>query len=58
MSINSLTSHENISEFIDNAINDIYDQEIWERRELLEVCEVTYSYDEHTNINTRLFCVI
>lgn len=53
-----LNHHESLCEFIDYAIGVIYDDEIWKKKELLEVAEITYTYDQDTGINTRLFSTI
>jgi hypothetical protein len=44
MALNHLESQETINEFIDNAINNIYDQEIWEKMEMSELTETTFTY--------------
>jgi hypothetical protein len=55
---NKINHKKSLSEFIDCSIKLIYDDEIWKQKELLEVAEVTYTYDQDTGINTRLFCTI
>jgi hypothetical protein len=44
---------------LENIINEqnflIFDEENWVNKDLWKIAEVTYSFDEKTNINTTLF---
>jgi hypothetical protein len=54
-SINTSTAKKNLENLITDQNQLIFDEQDWIDKDLRKIAEVTYSYDDETNINTTLF---
>ncbi len=56
--INEINDSPKLTDYIENANQMIFDEDVWKNKGLRKVAEVTYSYNNETNINETLFVKI